>query len=137
MKFKYDGSEYAIEFQRRHRDVTIIRHGIVKVVKSTHPYTTAKLLRKNDLGEYTTVEAASVGCAKFDTFNIAEGRVQALRTLSVTLRKRNHEKELSAAMWNAYLNRKGTKAHVTSTTVEEIQIINTVPIIEHRPEVIH
>lgn len=117
--FVYDGKSFKLSFERVYKDVTLIRKAKVKgpdgklvwqqteeKVKSQYPYTTVKLIAL-PTGNVAPVifEKATVGCLPSDTYSHENGRRWALRELSNKLRKLGAPSTMTAAMWEAYLNR--------------------------------
>jgi hypothetical protein len=105
MKFKFDGRSFRLAFERKHKDVTILKDGVATKVRSLYPYTTAKLYEERLGLEASIVAQATVGCLPGDTYSNAKGRLFALRALNAVLGRRNHTKDFRRAMWEAYINR--------------------------------
>lgn len=105
MKFYYEGKTYELTFERHHQNVKVRKDGTLHTVRSTHPFTTAKLYECR-MGELPLVVAMrTVGCNPQDKFTKERGRVESLRVLSRVLVKLGHPKGLVAAIWVAYKNR--------------------------------
>ena len=113
MRFEFGGKTYFLEFQREHRDITTIHNGTAKTVKSTYPYTTARLLLQSAeplKTPHDEVAKATVGCMPGDKYSNAAGRLFALRALTSRLRRMaerfgGYDREFREAMWKAYVER--------------------------------
>ena len=130
MRFEFGGKTYFLEFQREHRDITTIHNGTTKTVKSTYPYTTARLLLQSAeplKTPHDEVAKATVGCMPGDKYSNAAGRLFALRALTSRLRRMaerfgGYDREFREAMWKAYVERGKQKAVVT----QESEVIDAV-----------
>lgn len=105
MQFTYGDVTYRLEFQRKHKNVEVVRDGRVKTIKSMYPYTTAKLLEVAPGKLSNVVASAAVGCLPIDTFNTNTGRIESLRALWKQLKRSGAQDDFGAALWEAYLNR--------------------------------
>lgn len=100
MKFKYNGTEYLIEFERQYRQ---IRSGYDEqkqeqiFKQSRYPYTTAKILT---LPDKKVFREATVGAHYKEAFTLEKGRLNAMRLISRTL-----DKGFKKAFWEAYVSR--------------------------------
>lgn len=107
MTFEHEGAAYVIEFLRTFRRVRVGVIDDIDIYKdSTYPYTTV-ILWKVVPGEQPgtpreLVRTGTVGCWHKDksTFTHANGRLRALRSISLTL-----DKDLKRKMWAAYESR--------------------------------
>ena len=130
MRFEFGGKTYFLEFQREHRDITTIHNGTAKTVKSTYPYTTARLLLQSAeplKTPHDEIAKATVGCMPGDKYSNAAGRLFALRALTSRLRRMaerfgGYDREFREAMWKAYVERGKQKAVVT----QESEVIDAV-----------
>lgn len=127
MKFRFNGADYQIEFQREYKPVrvgfaqagdpvldekgkpTFNDKGEPKVYledqdlvrPSKFPYTTVKLWAQVDGAAKPELKrSATVGAHHTEEFNVERGRLIALRQITKTITK-----DLKRAMWKAYLNR--------------------------------
>lgn len=122
MKFDFDGQRYLLEFQRDKKTIRTVRHGNVKTVQSKYPYTTARLItisKTSVLETRNPIAEASVGCTPTDSYSNEKGRLYALRALSAVLRRAKMDVGLTAALWQAYMNRKEQKQDVIEGNVVE------------------
>ena len=106
MRFKYQGTQYLIEFERYYPVVTKWVDGKEDVGISTKPSTIARLVtfdpdNPDVKARKKTFLMGTAHCNHKDKFTLEGGRVAALRALS------NHltDPVLRKAMWSAYQNR--------------------------------
>lgn len=103
MRFTFNGSEYSISFNRKHKEV--LRY-TGEVVQSTFPYTfvTIEKVTRSEDGKIIisrdVVREASVGVLNGDSFTYEKGRLAALRSVSRTL-----DYDFKKAVWKAYMTR--------------------------------
>ena len=105
MRFIYEGQEFEILFQRKHKSVEIIdREKNTKTeALSTFPTTTVMLLKVEPgkkAREWEVPYKAEASCFKGDKFTVEAGRIWALKKLTPML-----PPEMRPVVWNAYLNR--------------------------------
>ena len=111
MRFQVDGTTYALDFQREHKYVHVpypkqTKGGnkIMETKRSTHPYTTVRVVVVDDSvppKQWKTAFEATVGCwHKEDKFTIEKGRLEALRKINRII-----PPDMKSPMWNAYLQR--------------------------------
>jgi hypothetical protein len=119
MQFKFAGNTYFLEFQREYKHISTTHNGKTTTVRSTYPYTTAKLLQASSEPKtvpHTEVAKATVGCMPGDKYSNAAGRLFALRALTSKLRptkgRKGFDREFREAMWTAYVQRGKQKAPV-------------------------
>lgn len=91
MRFQHEGKEYKVVFRYENYDG---RRGIQCAV--------FYIERNNDLKWTTMVSSASSLCSKNDRFVKETGRMIALRRAADGI----EDKNLKAAVWTAYMNRK-------------------------------
>lgn len=110
MRFNWDGTEFELSFEReikkvQVRDKTYKNGGKVwRWEKSKHPYTTAvirQVVPDTPAETWPVAFEAEVGCLDaFDTYNIEQGRLWALRKLSTYV-----PAEMRPVIWGAYHGR--------------------------------
>ena len=127
MKFSFEGRNYRLEFERKHRNVEILRNGKHRTIKSTYPYTTVTLFEVRPPLAPRVVAHATVGCMHSDSYSNAAGRLYAMRSLTAMLKLHEQPKELRTAMWEAYINRgreqkKQTAEPVIETTATRVPL---------------
>lgn len=121
MEFTFGNINYVLEFERQYKNVTVYKNGEPRTVRSTHPFTTAKLLELRVDKEPSKIAQAVVGCSPGDAFSYAAGRLQALKLLSHTLRKSKAPKGLTSKIWTVYLNRHVVTTKMEFTTPKEVK----------------
>ena len=117
MKFDYEGKTYVLEFERDHKQLTLLRGGRKETVKSKHPYTTATLYVQTSPTTRAVVTHATVGCCPTDSYSNAAGRLFALRSLTGNLKKLNKDRDFRAALWKTYVDRDKRPAKVVEGEV--------------------
>jgi hypothetical protein len=125
MRFTFEGREYVLEFSRAYKQVKVVKQKKELTVRSEYPYTTATLYQVNEAAPHqrSFVTFATVGCAPFEQFSHAAGRLLALQDLSIKLRKLlKYSKEFNTALWQAYTNR-GRLPVVIAEPVKEGELL--------------
>jgi hypothetical protein len=123
MRFTHEGRQFAIEFQRTHKEILDPRTpALISTVKavSTYPYTTARIIEIDPkrVGNRRVYLEATVGCWHKETkFTKEQGRVKALQAIT---RQLGDKKAFKEAMWNAYIQRNSPK---NSSLVVEGEIV--------------
>lgn len=106
MRFKFNGADYQLEFQREFKPVRVGFDEVNQVDlmgPSKWPYTTANLfITEPGTLPGKLLRTYTVGAHHTEQFSYEEGRLNALRQLSKT---NSLSKELKKAMWDAYLYR--------------------------------
>jgi len=105
MRFTFEGKEYKLSFERRHKHVTLLQGNRKVTVPSKYPYTTVTLYDRAPSGAPSVLASATVGCAPTDSYSNEKGRLFALKELTNALRRYRISKEFRTAMWHAYVNR--------------------------------
>jgi hypothetical protein len=127
MKFQFDGRTFRLEFERKYKNVSVMRGGAVKTTRSKYPYTTATLYEVKDGEEPKVFARGTVGCLPTDKFSNASGRLFALRELSRAVGKVDGTKELRTALWLTYKNRAVRPEIIDPKPVEQ-PVVSAAPI---------
>lgn len=129
LSFEFAGQKYRLEFQRRRKEVELIRKAgkgehRIKRVTSTHPYTTARLLLMREGETPRKFAEATVGCYTHDRYEPELGRRCALMALRRKIRAAGLEKEtlrnLMKSIWFHYLNRAELQGKPKEPTTQAI-----------------
>lgn len=102
MRFTFGDAEYKLSFRRFNRRVVTgaTEGGELRYADSKYPYTEVTLTRKGLDGKEVPIRKDVAGAYFKERFTLEQGRLAALRKISITL-----DKELKKAMWEAYTRR--------------------------------
>jgi hypothetical protein len=137
MKFYYEGKTYRLEFERNYQQVSVRIEGQLQKIRSTYPYTSAKLY-ETPIGEVPKlVLIRTVGCLPTDKYSNEKGRLFALRGLSRALNKLKYPKGLIAAIWLAYRNRTKPAEEVGVRVISAASNLILLPGLPEATEQVH
>jgi len=115
MRFQFGGKEYLVEFSRDFKRVKTV--GSDELVESRWPWTTVSIVEvdpeEKDPNFWKVLAKAETSCLPEDRFEIATGRLTALRKLTGFKRTAKGDvsnfpeipKEMRRLIWSAYMNR--------------------------------
>lgn len=106
MRFYYLDREYSLEFCRERTKVKVrdeYMKNVFRLELSKYPFTEA-VIREVDPKQapkyWTIYKFAKVGCLPSDYFSLEDGRLQALKRLTIMI-----PREMRGPLWNAYHSR--------------------------------
>ncbi len=127
MRFKYDGAEYEILFNRDFKQVEVIdrKKNEKRTETSKFPATIAMILKVDNSKKsqfWDVIASSEVTCYKHDRFDIESGRVWALKKLTHLI-----PSDMRPLMWEAYTKRQkgGNLKEQNKQLRQEVAILKT------------